>query len=463
MNGLVKRLGSAFLCLCLGFGLLVLPGSAGEAQDGQRPVSLLVCDEQDGRYRLEALLRACGLPVVSVNRAEYSPGLLPGYERVITTDNRPYRDALEAGVPVFCVGQRSGPVQGASLATLERGALTLRLDGHSQQLFARDPVELLAQAPGEAVGSLTLTSGEQFPFAAVMGEVGYAPFYRGDDLSALALAAAVRRWMGGQGEGQMYVLIDEIYPFTDLAMLCLSAEQLHENGIPFILRIMPVYDNLDYPAFLRYAQVLRYAQSLGGTVVLHDPIVLYTDKDEPIDTRKERVRAALEGRFSLQRQPVIRQTGGEPIETKLARTKKALEDLGILRMDMALPPLELTCGQLGAIESDTRNFGTFAVDTMVTFAPFESEEELDEAIGILNGRWLSLSRYGGERFEEELRYDEIPVDEQFEYRKKEELSFTAFFAGANKLLILIVLISAGVFVLMLTFGRRIYRNKFYKE
>ena len=102
-------------------------------------------------------------------------------------------------------------------------------------------------------------------------------------------------------------------------------------------------------------------------------------------------------------------------------------------------------------------------DTMVTFAPFESEEELDEAIGILNGRWLSLSRDGGERFEEELRYDEIPVDEQFEYRKKEELSFTAFFAGANKLLILIVLISAGVFVLMLTFGRRIYRNKFYKE
>ena len=70
MNGLVKRLGSAFRCLCLGFGLRVLPGSAGEAQDGQRPVSLLVCDEQDGRYRLEALLRACGLPVVSVNRAE---------------------------------------------------------------------------------------------------------------------------------------------------------------------------------------------------------------------------------------------------------------------------------------------------------------------------------------------------------------------------------------------------------
>lgn len=455
-----------FLCLCLGFGLLTLPGAADEAQsaqEAQQPISLLVCDEQDGRGRLEELLRACGLPVVSVSRDEYSPELLPGYERVITTDNRPYHDALAAGVPVFCVGQRSGPVDGVSLTALERGALTLRLGGHSQQLFADGPVELLARANGETVGMLTLTTGRQFPFAAVMGDVGYAPFYKKDDLSAVALAAAVRRWLGERDEGQMYVLIDEIYPFTDLAMLCLTAERLHENGIPFILRIMPVYDNLDYPAFLRYAQVLRYAQSLGGTVVLHDPIVLYTEKDEPIDIRKERVRAALEGNFTLQRQPIIRQIGGEPIETKLARTQKALEDLGILRMDMVLPPLGLTCAQLGAIESDARNFGTFPVDTMVIFSPFESEDELGEAIDTLNGRWLSLSRYGGKSFEEELRYDEIPVDEQFEYRKKEELSFASFFAGANRLLILIVLISVGVFMLMLTFGRRLYRGKFYKR
>ena len=36
---------------------------------------------------------------------------------------------------------------------------------------------------------------------------------------------------------------------------------------------MPVYENLDYPAFERYAQILRYVQARNGTVLLHPPVV----------------------------------------------------------------------------------------------------------------------------------------------------------------------------------------------
>ncbi|MFR1374912.1 MAG: DUF2334 domain-containing protein [Eisenbergiella massiliensis] len=84
---------------------------------------------------------------------------------------------------------------------------------------------------------------------------------------------AIAGLLGKQEGGNMYLAVDEVYPFSDLDRLCAVADRLYENGIPFIVRVMPVYENLDYPAFERYAQILRYVQARNGTVLLHPPVV----------------------------------------------------------------------------------------------------------------------------------------------------------------------------------------------
>ena len=404
----------------------------------------LVCTDPGKRTRLEEILRACGLPVVSVAAHEYSPQMLGQYTRVVTAENAGYGDAVRAGKPVFCIGPRTGGVEGVDTQAHRDVSLRLRQDGHTQTVFARGEITLIGSTSlPQTVGTISLQNGQEAPFAAIGAGVGYAPWYRENDLGAVMLADAFRRWAGLADEkGKMYVLFDEIYPFTNLELLCITAEKFHASGIPFVLRIMPVYDNLDYPAFQRYAQVLRYAQSLGGSVVLHDPLTVGEAAQYAYDVPK---------------------SGQEEIQTRLQRTKDALEKQGILRVDMNLPPLRFTVDEIAAMESDGQNFGALPVDTMICFSPFQNEAELDEAVERLNALWLPIGRYGEKQLAGAPKYDETPVDETFEYRQEEERTLSGFFKGANKILVLIVALSVVVFILMLTLGRRLYRRKFYKR
>ncbi len=41
---------------------------------------------------------------------------------------------------------------------------------------------------------------------------------------------------------------------------------------PFVISVMPVYANADYPAMERFCEVLRYAQDNGGAVIIHSPL-----------------------------------------------------------------------------------------------------------------------------------------------------------------------------------------------
>ena len=43
---------------------------------------------------------------------------------------------------------------------------------------------------------------------------------------------------------------------------------------PFVISVMPIYANGDYPAMKRFCEVLRYAQANGGTIILHAPITV---------------------------------------------------------------------------------------------------------------------------------------------------------------------------------------------
>ena len=47
-------------------------------------------------------------------------------------------------------------------------------------------------------------------------------------------------------------------------MVIKTSEAFYASGIPFTLGVVPIDDNMDFPAMARFYQVLRYVQSRNG-------------------------------------------------------------------------------------------------------------------------------------------------------------------------------------------------------
>lgn len=69
-----------------------------------------------------------------------------------------------------------------------------------------------------------------------------------------------------------YILLDQVYPFQDPDKLLEIVNYLINKKEPFVISVMPVYNNGNYPAMQHFCEVLRYAQANGGIIVIHSPI-----------------------------------------------------------------------------------------------------------------------------------------------------------------------------------------------
>lgn len=78
----------------------------------------------------------------------------------------------------------------------------------------------------------------------------------------------------------VFLLLDNIYPYTDFNDLINKVNYLYENGIEFFISAMGVYKNEDLDAMKRYCEVLRYCDSRGGTIIFGEPIIYPNTIDE---------------------------------------------------------------------------------------------------------------------------------------------------------------------------------------
>lgn len=69
-----------------------------------------------------------------------------------------------------------------------------------------------------------------------------------------------------------YIVLNEVYPFQDPEKLLEIVNLMIRMQEPFVISVMPVYTNGDYPAMQRFCEILRYAQANGGAVIIHGPI-----------------------------------------------------------------------------------------------------------------------------------------------------------------------------------------------
>jgi len=79
-----------------------------------------------------------------------------------------------------------------------------------------------------------------------------------------------------------YMLVNKVYPFEDPEKLLEIINLMLEHDEPFVISVMPIYANGDYPAMKRFCEVLRYAQAKGGTIIIHAPINQMVDLDKEL-------------------------------------------------------------------------------------------------------------------------------------------------------------------------------------
>ena len=71
---------------------------------------------------------------------------------------------------------------------------------------------------------------------------------------------------------ESYFVLDKVYPFCDQEKLFENINVFVDKKVPFVISVMPVYQNTDYPAMKHFCEILRYAQANGGAVILHSPV-----------------------------------------------------------------------------------------------------------------------------------------------------------------------------------------------
>lgn len=393
---------------------------------------LFVYQTESEHTSIAKLLDATGVPYYSIAENLYS-GNAGDYRYLVTTSPIPLTDARENNITPFCIGAMPECTETAITFSEFNCRLSFTYGKFSQDNGYVRNFPIITSYTGEVFGDIRLSMNRSYPFAVKTADAYIVPSFIEGDLSTIMIMSALEDYTGKtKEEGSMYVMIDEIYPFSDLSMLTETAETFYEHGISFIVRIMPVYDNLDYPAFQRYTQVLRYIQSRNGSIVIHDPL----------EMPNEMVR--------------------EPIEIKMTRFHAALTQNGLYWYEMDNPPIFITISAINAITTTSRNMGTFPADVVIRLTLPKDKEELDNFVDVVDSRWLTINDYKSKFSDRNFQFNETWIDENYTYVEKETVSFADFFAVSNRFLMIVVAISLLIFFGLLLIGVRYYRRKFYK-
>ena len=300
---------------------------------------------------------------------------------------------------------------------------------NTQSVILTQGLTYIVDHCGEPVGSISF-EGKDYPLGVITDSIMFAPYLNKDDISAFALAKMLNVYFGKLDGGKMYIMIDEVYPFDDIDMLEMIADRFYDNGMPFVMSIMPVYYNTDYPSYKRYTNALTYIQCKSGSLIMHEPLV---NGNELV---------------------------GESLEVRLEAAHKSLEESGVHIYEEKLLPYEVSLDMLMRVEPQNELFISLPIDTIIKFNVFADEAELDAAIKAVNKKWLQIGDYGRNFTDNVYLYQETEVDEDYVYREQEEKSFEFLVDAGNRILSIIVLISGVIIIVLIIVGYRLYRAKF---
>ena len=411
--------------------IAALPAISAEAESDR---VLLVYNDAAKMSVISDLIKACGRVPVAVESTEYNNEMIDEYQYIVLQEAEPLNAAIQSGKSIICLGNEFEAVPGIHTETIGKDAsATLSVYNNKQSIIIGSGDKYIYQYTGESVGYMKIGCNDH-PIGVISGKIMYAPYFSGDDISVFAVAQMMNLYFGNQDGGMMYVMIDEVYPFEDVDMLELTAEKLYKNGIPFIMSVMPAYFNTDYPSFKRYSNALKFVQSKSGSLIMHDPIIM--------------------PEYELV---------GDDLDVRMENAYNYFEENGVHVFEQTAFPFTVSIEMLAKIEPTNELFVSLPIDTVIKYDVFESEEEIDSAIEIINKKWLQIGDYGKNISDAEYIYEETEIDEDYVYRPKEEKTFEFLVDTGNQTLIILVVFSLIIIMILMIVGYRLYRLKFIRK
>ena len=354
-------------------------------------------------------------------------GALSGYKYIVLLTSGYLDEAIKTDKPLLCIGS---DFEGESAKKINVGLVNIQVGDLQQNVSVGGLIDVPDGTGDETYGSVTDSFGTKYPFAVRNGNIWTVPYFNTADISTAGLGGVMAQFFSYNETPKLYVMIDQVFAFSDLQLLKETAEALHQNGFPFIVRVMPVYQNTEYPAFKRWAQLLRYVQSLDGDVVLHDAIV-QEDMAEKIS-----------------------------VEEIMQIAADALANERVNLYDFSSAPYSIDFSMIENTESSTRQFAGFPMNAAFVYSLPEDEEGIEKMVDELNRKWLTVSDYKRNFTDESAIYNEKPYDEEYAYVKPVTKNYQAFFTAGNNLLIVVVGISIILLAILFLVGRYFYRRKF---
>ncbi len=411
--------------------VIVMPlPTAVYARSGQ---VLLLYNDKEEMQVISNLIKACEMTPVPIDSVAYSTEMIEDYEYVVLQDAAPLKDVLQSGKRPLCLGDEFKVIPGAQVDTINRKMhAELKVYENTQSIILEQGFSYISDYDGEAIGSISF-EGNQTPMGVVTDKIMFAPYFSQDDITAFAVAKMLNIYFGRIDGGKMYVMIDEVYPIDDIDMLELIADEFYNSGIPFVMSIMPVYENTDYPSFKRYTNALKYIQSRNGSLVMHEPIM----------TGNELV--------------------GDDIDVRMEKAYKSFEENAVHIYEETLFPYEVSLDMLAGVHPQNELFISLPIDTIIKFEVFEDKAALDAAIETVNSKWLQIGDYNRNFTDNIAVYEGTEIDADFTYREKSESSFAFLVDKGNQVLTVVVLISGFIIIALIIFGYRLYRAKFLKK
>ena len=301
-----KSLLSVFLGLLLILTAAIPAGAEEEQAESTQGEILVIYPLEADRHFSDDSLSAIAQVLLSLRytadfvEAEKAAEMLPHYENVIwcalsgSSRMDPALLSRHSG-KVMVLGQASGMEKFGLLSPGEDRQEMLAVaeyvfsDAYSFQASVRTLSPGTLPDADYTRGTLETRDG-LFPLACGREDFHYIALadYTADFAKAV-LTQEIAQWLWPY-TSRMHVytqqlVLDSVYPFTDPDRLSAFVHYMAELRMNYVISVMPIYQNEDYPAMQQFCEVLRYAQANGGSVILHAPVTQNTLRAEELEDR----------------------------------------------------------------------------------------------------------------------------------------------------------------------------------
>lgn len=402
----------------------------------QRADVLLIYDEIENVELVENLVTALGKTITSVYEKNYETIKIDNFEFVLLLTADYFETIHKTGKPVFCIGSGFS-IPGVETQEMPPSGIELRTETFYEYLVNVDGLEIITNFAGEAFHKIGMSYDRQYPFAIrTENNIYYAPYVDKSNISPIVLGEVLAVFLSNGNEqneydGKVYLIINEVFGFSDLDMLCKMSDELYLANIPFIVKVMPIYKNTDLPAFDRYTQALRYVESRNGAIVMSPPMV-----------------------------------NGKATQEEILKVSniatKALTDEEVIVLPSVEGVYEVTMEDLIDVKSPFKFYSSFSFDVGIVEQIPTTDLQLEQMVANLNGRWYTFGDYREKYDVKSHLFVETPFDDEYEGNNT-VAEIPKFFRIGNDIVIVIVSVFMVIMILLVYISRKVYSKKFKRK